>query len=94
MDDVPHVSMGFEFEESLILSYDLIKEEKTVLLRVSEFAHTEPFYDIDKYRTDIVLRVQLIKPWMFFEVAPQLEFPAEENFKGIPGIKLGLDMIF
>ena len=85
---------GFGLEQSFILSYDLIKREKIIFWRVSGFAHTEPYYDIDKYRTDIVYRVQLIDPWMFFDIAPQLEFPADENFRGVPGIKLGLDSVF
>ncbi|MEW6087435.1 MAG: hypothetical protein AB1498_03960 [bacterium] len=87
-------SRGFELEQSFLLSYNLVKREKIIFWRVSGFAHTEPFYDIDSYRTDIVYRMQLIAPWMFFDIAPQLEFPAEENFKRIPGIRFGIDSIF
>lgn len=88
------ISKGVELEQSFILSCDLAKRERIIFWRASGFAHTEPFYDVDKYRTDIVYRVQLIEPWMFFDIAPQVEFPAEKNFKGIPGIRLGIDSIF
>ncbi|MDD5772451.1 MAG: hypothetical protein PHX78_03195 [bacterium] len=85
---------GFALEQSFILSYDLVKRERIIFWRVSGFAHTEPFYDVDKYRTDIVYRVQLIDPWMFFDIAPQLEFPADENFRKIYGLRLGIDGVF
>lgn len=87
-------SQGFGLEQSFILSYDLVKWERMIFWRVSGFAHTEPFYDIDKYRMDIVYRLMIIKPWMFFDIAPQLEFPADDDFKGIYGLKMGIDSIF
>lgn len=85
---------GFGLEQSFILSYDLVKKERIIFWRVSGFAHTEPFYNIDKYRTDIVYRRQLIAPWMFYDIAPQLEFPADENFRGRAGIRIGIDGVF
>lgn len=88
------ISRGVELEQSFILSYDLMKKDRIVFLRASGFAHTEPFYDVDKYRADVVYRIQLIEPWMFFDIAPQIEFRAEENFRGVAGIRCGIESIF
>jgi hypothetical protein len=34
------------------------------------------------------------RPWLFFELIPQLSFPESEDFRNIPGIRLRIEAIF
>jgi len=87
-------SDGLELEQAFLLSIDFKKKERMIFIRTSVSGHKSSELQLDNYSLDITYRTQLGKPWLYFYVTPQLEFPREENFKDIPSIRLGVELFF
>jgi hypothetical protein len=49
---------------------------------------------LDKILLKISYRQSFWRPWLFFEIAPQLAYPAAKDFQATPGLLLRLEAIF
>ncbi|MEJ2641401.1 MAG: hypothetical protein P8010_17680 [Desulfosarcinaceae bacterium] len=49
---------------------------------------------LDKIVLKISYRQSFWRPWLFFEIAPQLAYPEPNDFKATPGLLLRLEAIF
>ena len=38
--------------------------------------------------------IKVYKDWLFLEVAPELEWPSEEDFDTVPGVRFGVEALF
>jgi len=55
---------------------------------------TSPAYELSEIDFRIRYRHSFWREWLFFEVAPQIRFPRDNNFDKIPGILFRLEMFF
>jgi hypothetical protein len=55
---------------------------------------TRPVNELTEIDFRIRYRHSFWRKWLFFEVAPQVRFPRDNNFQQIPGILLRLEMFF
>jgi hypothetical protein len=49
---------------------------------------------LDKILLKVGYRQSFWRPWLFFEIAPQLTYPEAKDFKATPGLLLRLEAIF
>jgi hypothetical protein len=55
---------------------------------------TYPSHRLEAMVLSVRYRQRIWRDWLFYEVAPQLAFPREENFDVTPGIFMRLEMMF
>jgi hypothetical protein len=55
---------------------------------------THPSHRLESVVLSVRYRQRIWRDWLYYEVAPQLSFPREENFDITPGIFLRLEMLF
>ncbi|MCK0152518.1 hypothetical protein MWU49_02280 [Alcanivorax sp. S6407] len=53
---------------------------------------TRPVSTIQTVRTSVRFRRNIWRPWFFYEVEPYVFWPREENYKGVSGIVLRLEL--
>ncbi|KAF0221709.1 MAG: hypothetical protein FD174_40 [Geobacteraceae bacterium] len=60
----------------------------------NNFFRTSPNHNLEEIRLRVLYRQQFWRKWLFFEVAPQLTFPRDRDYKYTPGVLLRLETIF
>lgn len=60
----------------------------------NNFFKTSPDHNLEEIRLRVLFRQQLWRKWLFYEIAPQLTFPRERDYRQTPGILLRLEAIF
>jgi len=101
-------TIGYEWEQTFVLSYawKMIRQVKFerrasirdlamgIGLRASIFGHKSGSGIVDRYRLTLPGKIPMCRNWLFFVVAPELEFRNVDDWKNIPGVKFGLQAIF
>jgi hypothetical protein len=65
--------------------------ERALNLGLSVTAVTEPTAEVDTYRAHLRYRSNILRPWLFYEVEPELRWPRDEDYSPTPGIILRLE---
>jgi len=52
---------------------------------------TEPNKEVDTYRAHLRYRSSFLRPWLFYEVEPELRWPRDEDYDMTPGIILRVE---
>lgn len=63
-------------------------------IRYSVFGHIDGEGIMDRHRVNLVHRRPLYKDWLFLEFSPQLEWKNDNDWDLVPGLLVGLDMLF
>jgi hypothetical protein len=58
------------------------------------FQERQPNNHLEEINLRMRYRQNILKDWLFFEVAPQISFPKDSNFDFTPGIQLRCDLFF
>ncbi|OGV68085.1 MAG: hypothetical protein A2283_18780 [Lentisphaerae bacterium RIFOXYA12_FULL_48_11] len=100
---------GIEWEQSFLLGHVIkrIEESKTADIvsnddvaqgfgvRYSIFGHNSTDEQlVDRHRLTFIYRHPLYQNWLFFQVAPGIEWRNEDEWDPIPSIQFGLDTLF
>lgn len=57
-------------------------------------AHTKPDTHIDEYTASLRYRKQTRREWLYYEIAPQVSFEEQFDYKANPGIRLRLELYY
>lgn len=71
-----------------------LSERKSLVYEWNNFFQTEPNNRLEETNLRLRYRQNIWRKWMFFDVAPQLAFLRDRDYKISPGIILRLDMLF
>ncbi len=74
--------------------YQVLKRDRALEYSFSNFFQTVPNHRRENTRLRVLYRQTAIWEWFFVEIAPQITFPRDRNFKLTPGILLGVEVIF
>ncbi len=58
------------------------------------FQAKQPNHHLEEINLRMRYRQNILKDWLFFEVAPQIGFPKDRNFDFTPGIQFRIDLFF
>lgn len=86
-------SRGVELSQQFNL-YHYMREDTMVGFELDVEGFTRPSGRVDKYEGTLRWRQRTKLDWLFFEVAPGLNFTRERNFEPAPVITLKLEMLF
>jgi hypothetical protein len=88
-----HDQQNFDLRQDLSLFHTL--DERTALLyQASVFGMSMPQTHVTDYVLLVSFRYRLHRDWLFFELDPQLHFPAERQFRTNPTLVMRLEMLF
>jgi len=87
-------SDGMEFEQSVSLDIPLSGHCRNLIPNASIFAHRNGTFQIDDYRANLTYRTCFYRPWLIFEIAPQIEFPRERDYSFTPSLRIGFEVWF
>ena len=85
---------GVEFEQTARTTWIIEKGRRSLMGSVSAFAYKSGPFAMSNYRLLTSYTTRLHRPWLFLEVAPQMDFPAEDDFEATPSIRLALNAYF
>jgi hypothetical protein len=74
--------------------FQTLSPRRALDYRISNFFQTRPNFRRENTVLSVLYRQMLGRDWLYGEVAPQLAFPRDRNFKATPGILLNLGVIF
>ncbi len=86
---------GMEFEQSISLDIPLSGGRcRNLIPNASVFAHKNGTFLMDNYRVNLTYRTCFYRPWLIFEIAPQIEFPRERDYTFTPSLMIGFEIWF
>ena len=85
---------GMEFEQSVSWDIPLAGRCRNLIPNASIFAHKNGTFLMDNYRVNLTYRTCFYRPWLIFEIAPQIEFPRERDYTFTPSILFGFEIWF
>lgn len=74
--------------------YHTLSDRTALLYQVSAIGVTNPHYQVTDYVALLHYRYRLHREWLFFELSPQLHFPAEKNYQSSPALGMRLEVLF
>lgn len=84
---------GFRYDLNLLLR-EVIDEDSVLSYEFNNAFVTEPEHELDTSVLKATYRKRFWRKWMFYEIAPQLAFPSEDDYAAKPGILLRLELVF
>lgn len=81
---------GYNYFTSLLLRQPLDPKRALEYEEINYF-HTRPTDELTEVKLVARYRQQFWRQWLYFELAPQLRFPRDSSFHGVPGILFKLD---
>ena len=87
------VSHGVEFENQLSLYKHLNTSKRAIGLEISTETQTNPG-ELNLVRTLVRYRQRIHRDWMFFEIAPEAQFPEDRDFNFTPRLTFRLDIMY
>jgi len=88
-----HDRQNFDLRQDFSLFHTW--DERTALLyQASVFGISKPQTHVTDYVLLVSYRYRLHRDWLFFELDPQLHFPAEKRFHTSPALVMRLEMLF
>ena len=83
---------GFEFRPRLILSRRF-SSKQALLLEWNNIVRSEPDFDLNTTALALRYRRQILRPWLFMEVAPQVAWRNENDWDASGGIFAKLEVL-
>jgi len=88
-----HEQQNFDLRQDFSLFHTW--DERTALLyQASALGISKPQTHVTDYVLLVSYRYRLHRDWLFFELDPQLHFPAEKQFHTSPALVMRLEMLF
>lgn len=87
-----HRSEGVEWRSGLSYTYRLANNEAIVMGGYLS-GKSDGDYDVDNYTLSIRLRKQFMRSYLFYEIEPFMNWPAEDGYRTDNGIALNIQMV-
>lgn len=88
-----HDPQNFDLRQDFSLFHTW--DERTALLyQASAFGISKPQPHVTDYMLLVSYRYRLHRDWLFFELNPQMHFPADKQFRTSPALVMRLEMLF
>jgi hypothetical protein len=84
---------GYRTQVSSFLTQRL-SIESGLQYEFSTVFHTRPDTHVDKYVVAVRFRKRTSRPWLYYEIVPQVSFEEEYDFKFNPGIRLRVEIFY
>lgn len=84
---------GYFYNTSLLLRQPLDPKRALEYEEINYF-HTRPTDELNEVKLVVRYRQQFWRQWLYFELAPQLRFPRDKSFHGVPGILFKFELFF
>jgi hypothetical protein len=84
---------GYLCNMSLLLRQPLDPKRALEYEEINYF-HTRPTDELNEVKLVVRYRQQFWREWLYFELAPQLRFPRDMSFHGVPGILFKFELFF
>jgi hypothetical protein len=84
---------GFQYSLDLLLR-EILDEDSVLSFEFNNFFVTRPEHELDTSVLKASYRRRFWRDWMFYEIAPQLAFPSEDDYEAKPGILLRFEAVF
>lgn len=88
-----HNQQNFDLRQDLSL-FHTWDERSALLYQASALGISKPQTHVTDYVLLVSYRYRLHRDWLFFELDPQLHFPAERQFRTNPALVMRLEMLF
>ncbi len=89
----PEISHGIEWEQIFSLFHRLHQRQALGLTLFAQ-GPTEPSTVVEEYSATVRYRFSVYRDWLFFEIAPEINFSRENNYKLNPTIHFAVETIF
>ena len=86
-------SKGVDLGQAFVWHHEL-NSSCTLGLEGGIAGHTEPTTDVDRYLIRAPVRQRLYKDWIFLEIEPGADFPADRDYRFSPLILMKLEFVF
>jgi len=84
-----------EFENSVgFLLYHPLSERRMMVYEWENLFTNKPGYRLEETNFMVKYRQRIWRDWLFAEVAPQLSFPRDRDFRRTPGILFRIELYF
>lgn len=84
---------NFDLRQDLSV-YHTLNDRTALLYQASAIGVTNPKFQVSDYVLLAFCRYRMHEKWLFFELSPQLHFPAERNYKASPALSMRLEVQF
>ena len=84
---------GYRTQVSSILTQHL-KNAAGLQYEFSTVVHTRPDTHIDRYTLSMRYRKRSSRDWLYYEIAPEVSFEDEFDYKANPGIRLRVEFFY
>jgi hypothetical protein len=85
--------VGYYYDLNFIL-YQVIDENRALEYAWNNYFETRPSGRLDQIQLHVTYRKRFWRPWLFFEIEPQLAFRKEHEFVPTPGITFAVEALF
>lgn len=86
-------SQGVDLRQSFSV-YCFWSDDTMIAVHFDVEGHTRPTAQVDKYEATLRWRQRSYRDWMFYEVAPAMAFPRENDFALTPILTLKVEILF
>jgi len=84
-----------EFSHGIrFLLFQPISNNRALAYEWNNLLTTRPNHRIDEINFRVKYRQRFLRDWLFFEMAPQIAFPADRDFKATPGFLFRVEIFF
>lgn len=84
---------GLEVRASSVMSHKL-SSTAGMQYDFTTIVHTRPDTHVDEYTASIRFRKQTRREWFYYEIAPQVSFEKDFDYKANPGIRLRVEFYY
>jgi hypothetical protein len=85
--------VGYYYDLNFIL-YQVLDEDRALEYAWNNYFETRPSGRLDQIQLHVTYRQRFWRPWLFFEIEPQLAFRNEHEFVPAPGITFAVEALF
>jgi len=85
---------GLEWEQTVKLGKIVKKNKHSIVAQFSVFGHNSSSSVMDEYRANFTYRFNAYRPWLFFNVTPQIAFPRDRDFAFTPLLRVSVEIFF
>lgn len=84
-----------EFSHGIrFLLFQAISNSSALAYEWNNLLTNRPNYRVEEINFRVKYRQQFLRDWLFFEMAPQIAFPADRDFKATPGFLFRVEIYF
>jgi len=83
----------FELSQTFSVQH-VLNNDVAVSHLIGVFAITDPYVHINRYLAQIRMRWRIYKKWTFFEIRPELTFPADQRYALEPTLTATIEVVF